>query len=127
MRETVEDCTTSSNSELPLIGARLASAIDTLEETTQWLRDPARQKADILAGASPYQGIACETVGGYYLAIGALAAQRFLKDGKEPDFAKDRIALARYFAETVLSALPGKCADVYTGSTVLFGISEAGL
>ncbi|PHS21630.1 MAG: acyl-CoA dehydrogenase [Robiginitomaculum sp.] len=127
MRETVEDCATSLNPELPLIGARLASAIDTLEQTTQWLRDPTRQKADILAGATPYQGIACETVGGYYLAIGALAAQRFLEDGKEPSFAKDRIALARYFAETVLSAVPGKSDDIYAGSSLLFGIADADL
>ncbi len=127
MRETVEDCTTSSNTELPFIGARLGAAIDTLEATSEWLRDPAREQADMLAGATPYQSIACETVGGYYLAIGAVAAQRLLKDGEETGFAKDRIALARYFAETVLSTIPGRSGDVHAGAALLFGVSENGL
>ncbi len=127
MRETVEDCATSSNPELPFIGVTLGTAIDTLESATAWLRDTAREKTDVLAAATPYQSIACETVGGYYLAIGAIAAQRLLKDGEDQNFAKDRIALARYFAETVLSGVPGKSGDITAGGALLFGVSEAGL
>ncbi len=127
MRETVEDCVTSSNAALPPIGRQLELAINTLEAATFWLRDPAREKADVLAAASPYQTISCETVGGYYLAIGALAAQRFLKDDLETAFAKDRIALAQFYAQSILSTIPGKKDNIYAGADVLFAMSERGL
>lgn len=127
MRQTVTDCARSSCDDLPIIGARLEGAIKALEEATQWLRNPEREKADVLAAATPYQSVVCETVGGYYLALGALAAERLLEGGQEPDFAKDRIALAHYFGETVLSAIPGKTGDIYAGSALLFAVTDRGL
>ncbi len=127
MRQAVSDCAKSDHDDLPAIGARLEAAVDTLEDATQWLRDPARDKADVLAAATPYQSLVCDTVGGYFLAQGALAAGRLLEAGQEEDFARDRIILAHYFGETVLSAIPGKTGDIFAGATLLFAISEAGL
>ncbi len=127
MRQTVEDCATSSNPELPKIASTLSAAIDTLEKITAWLRDPARAKADILAGATPFQTLAAHTIGGYYLAVGALAAQRMIKDGEEVSFAKTCIALARFYAQTVLSAVPGAADDIYAGADLVMGINAEGL
>jgi 3-(methylsulfanyl)propanoyl-CoA dehydrogenase len=127
MRQTVEHCNASSTARLARIGAHLATAVDTLETETNWLRDPARKKADVLAAASPYQAIACETVGGFYLALGALTAERMLEKGEEKEFAQNRIALALFYAQTVLSAVAGKSGNIHAGADMIFSISETGL
>ncbi len=127
MRLTVDDCAASAKKDLHAIGAHLANAVDTLEVATNWLRDPQREHADVLSAATPYQTIACETVGGYFLAIGAVAARRLIKDGQEVAFAKDRIALARYYAQSILSTIPGKLGDVQLKADLVFKLSNDGL
>jgi len=103
MRETIEDCETSSNDELPLIARRLAPAVDQLERASAWLTEKGRDDEERLAAAYPFLTLASEVTGGYYMAIGAVAAQRRLKGGEgDPDYADSKIALARYYADAVL-------------------------
>ncbi|MBA4801089.1 MAG: acyl-CoA dehydrogenase C-terminal domain-containing protein [Euryhalocaulis sp.] len=113
MRETVEDLETSSNEELPLIARRLAPAVDQLERTVAWLTDKKRDPEERLAGAYPFLTLASEVTGGYYMAIGAVAAQRRLKNKEgDPGFADSKVALARYYADSVLPKAAGHAAEV---------------
>ena len=124
IRQTVEDCATSSNPELPVLAERLAPACDALEQASAWLLDASDE--DRLAAATPFLKLAGDVTGGWLLSVGAVAAQRMLKEGSnEAQYAKSRIALARVYAETVLTSAPGLLGDVMVGAEPLFGPGEA--
>ncbi len=60
------------------------------------------------------------TTGGWLLCVGAVSAQRRLKNAEgDPAFAHGKITLARHFAETVLSTAPGALAGIQSGMAVL--------
>lgn len=124
MRETIEDCETSSNEELPLIANRLAPAVDQLERAYLWML-----KADLedrLAGAYPFLTLTSEVTGGYYMAIGAVAAQRRLKNEEgDLDFADSKIALARYYADAILPRAAGLAAEAMGAADALLDFPDA--
>ncbi len=126
MRASAAACA-SAGDELAALGASLAAAVDATETAARWLQDTGRDKADVLAGATPFQTLMSETVGGWYLVRGALAAQDLIAQGAEGGFARDRIALARYYGQTVLGGVPGRLADVMAGAALVFGIAQEGL
>ena len=106
------------------LGQRLNFAADALEDATTWIA--ARRGApDGLAGATPYLKLAGEVIGGWLLARGALAAA----DGRAGDkaYGEARIALARHYAETVLSQAPGQVAGVTAGADTLAALDAAAL
>ena len=124
VRQTVEDCATSSNPELPGLADRLKPACDALEEASAWLLKASDE--DRLAAATPFLKLAGDVAGGWLLCVGAVAAQRMLKEGSnEAGYAHARISLARVYAETVLSSAPGLVGDVKVGAEPLFGPGEA--
>ncbi|MEE2567407.1 acyl-CoA dehydrogenase [Hyphobacterium marinum] len=120
IRQTVEDCQTSSNPDLPEIGARLAKGADALEKAAKWLMKPGRDRADSLTGATEFLKLAGDVTGGWLLAIGAVAGQRRLKEGEgDPDFAEGRIDIARFYAETTLTAAPALVDSIRLGADFL--------
>ena len=124
IRQTVEDCATSSNPELPVLAERLKPACDALEEASAWLLKASDE--DRLAAATPFLKLAGDVTGGWLLSVGAVAAQRMLKEGSnEAGYAEARISLARVYAETVLTSAPGLVGDVRVGAEPLFGPGEA--
>jgi alkylation response protein AidB-like acyl-CoA dehydrogenase len=124
IRQTVEDCATSSNPELPVLAERLKPACDALEEASAWLLKASDE--DRLAAATPFLKLAGDVTGGWLMSVGAVAAQRMLKEGSnEAQYANARIALARVYAETVLTSAPGLLGDVMVGAEPLFGPGEA--
>jgi len=119
IRQTVEDCETSSNRDLPALAARLAPACDALELAAAWMLDASDD--DRLAGATPFLKLAGDVTGGWLLCVGAVAAQRRLKEGEgDAAYNRARIALARAYAETVLTSAPGLAGDIQAGADVLF-------
>lgn len=120
IRQTVEDCSTSSNPELPKLAKRLGPAADALESAASWLTGPGRDRSDMLAGATAFQTLAGDVTGGWLLCVGAVSAQRRLKTGEgDPAFAEGKIRLARHFAETVLSRAPSALAGIQSGAALL--------
>ncbi|MEO1039307.1 MAG: acyl-CoA dehydrogenase [Pseudomonadota bacterium] len=124
VRQTIEDCATSSNPDLPHIAERLGPACDVLEAASAWVLDASNE--DRLAGATSYLKLAGDVTGGWLLAVGAVAAQRQLKEGEgDADYARSRIALTRVYASTVLSSAPGLLGDIQLGADMLFEPGEA--
>ncbi|WBQ09155.1 acyl-CoA dehydrogenase [Hyphomonadaceae bacterium ML37] len=119
IRQTVEDCETSSNPDLTALAAQLAPACDALKAASDWMLKAS--EADRLAGATPFLKLAGDVTGGWLLCVGAVAAQRRLKE-REGDqaYASARIAMTRVYADTVLSSAPGLLGDIQTGAAVLF-------
>ncbi len=123
VRQTAEDCETSSNPELPFLAEWLNPAADALEAASNWMLQA--DDADRLAGATSYLKLAGDVAGGWLLCVGAVAAQRMLKDQVGEDaYARSKIALARVYAETVLSSAPGLLGDIKIGAEPLFAPGE---
>lgn len=127
IRQTVEDCATSSNPELPKLSARLGPAADALEAGAAWLTSNGLDREDMLAGATAFQKLAGDVTGGWLLCVGAVAAQRRLKQKEgDPGFAHGKIRLARHFAETVLSLAPASLGAVQVRAGLLAGDAALG-
>lgn len=129
IRQSVEDCVTSSSGELKLIGERLGAAVAAMESAAHWLLEQsAADRRAALAGATPFLGLSGDVCAGWGLTIAAVAAYRRLKEGdSDQDFLRAKIALARFFADTVLVLAEGKATDVRLGAGILFGASEEAL
>ncbi|ATC33949.1 acyl-CoA dehydrogenase [Caulobacter vibrioides] len=100
-------------SELKGVGLRLEAALDAAASATAWLIERrAKAMPDALAGATAYQKLLGDTVGGWMLAKGALAAA----GEADAAWAESKRALARVFAESVLAQIPGAAAGVMLGA-----------
>jgi alkylation response protein AidB-like acyl-CoA dehydrogenase len=97
------------------LGARLLAGVAAVETATAWLL-PRRGAPDALAGATAYLKLMGDVVGGWMLAKGALAAA----SGPEADL---RAALARTYADQVLTGAPGLAEAATAGASALEQLS----
>ena len=105
LRRTVAAVRGSNDPAFGATGIRLDEAIGSLERTSAWLAAKlADEPALALAGATPYLRLFGLTGGGCMLAEEALAARR-LGNGANGG-AASRVALARFFAETLAVEAP---------------------
>jgi hypothetical protein len=97
------------------LGARLSAGLEAVEAATAWMT-PRRGAPDALAGAAAYLKLMGDVVGGWMLAKGALAA------ASGPD-ADRRAALARTYADQVLTGAPGLAQAAMAGAGALEQLS----
>jgi hypothetical protein len=97
------------------LGARLSAGVEAIERATAWML-PRRGAPDALAGAGAYLKLMGDVVGGWMLAKGALAAA----PGPEAD---RRAALARTYADQVLTGAPGLAEAATAGAAALEHLS----
>jgi hypothetical protein len=84
------------------------------------------ETADRFTGATAFLKLAGDVVGGWLLCVGAVAAQRRLKEAEgDLDYARHRISLANIYAETVLAAAPGLLGEIMLGADALFEPGDA--
>ncbi len=121
IQETAENCALSSHPELPYIARRLEESAHVLETAILWFLEGKQSESDLLTGAAPFLRLFGNVLGGYYLAIGALAARRKqkLNQGDHEDHIA-RIKLARWYSETVLAECAGLLPNITAGSDLLF-------
>ncbi|GAB4528402.1 MAG: acyl-CoA dehydrogenase [Parvularculaceae bacterium] len=109
-----------SDSRLSAIGARLDAGAASLRETSQWLRAALQRDVnDALAGATAYLAQFGTVAGGFYLARGAAAAAEAIAKSGDDSYLEGKIALARFYADHVLSAAPGLAGAVAAGAEAL--------
>ena len=71
----------------------------------------------VFAGSVPYLKLAGIARGGWQMARAALAAARSLRaPGADVDFLRTKIATARFFADHVLTSVPGLGKSVVQGA-----------
>jgi hypothetical protein len=124
MRATAADLIDHADERLTPLGQRLDTAVDAAEAATAWIA-ARRGQADGLAGATAYLKLMGDTIGGWLLGKGAIAAA----DGKAGDAAYEdaRIGLAAHYAETVLAQVPGQTPAVTAGAEGLMALDAAAL
>jgi alkylation response protein AidB-like acyl-CoA dehydrogenase len=126
MSETVQALANSGDDILESVASRLEAATIAVHDTAAWLKTRNGQ-ADGLAGATAFLKLLGDTAGGWMLAKGALAAARLRSEGDADSYWRTKIGLARVFAETVLSGVPGLAASVTLGSEDLAAATPAAL
>jgi acyl-CoA dehydrogenase len=113
LQRTAEEVRASNRAEFGRMGERLGEAVAALADASRWLgRTLASNPDAALAGAQSYLRLFGLAAGGVYLARGALAVTR---DG-EGGAASPRVALARFFAENLVTAAPGLRDVITTGA-----------
>ena len=109
--------------DLAVIQKHLAAAVDAVESATDTLLAlwPDRAR-DALAGSTAYTRMLGTTVGGWLLARSAAAADN--AEGFTQSFITAKSATAMFYAEHVLSTVPGMLATVTAGADTVFGVAE---
>ena len=118
---TAAELSAATAGALHALGARLQTGATAAMAATNWLAQRrGSADADVQAGATAYLKLMGDVVGGWMLAKGALAASRRLADGEGPrDWLQAKIALARLYADQVLSQAPGLAEAVAAGDADL--------
>jgi hypothetical protein len=125
---TVAEVRASNRPEFGRMGERLGEAVVALAEASRWLGSALRTNPDAaLAGASPYLRLFGLAAGGVYLAKGALAAARTGAANGQGEAAAQAIAIARFFAETLLTAAPGLKETVVAGADATLALTPQAL
>jgi alkylation response protein AidB-like acyl-CoA dehydrogenase len=103
--------------ELAAIGKHLADAQAVLKGTTDWLlANGLADPNNALAGATPYLRMCGIVTGGWLLGRAALAAQSLLDAGEgDPDFLRQKLVTARFYAEQCLPQAAGLAPAVTAG------------
>jgi hypothetical protein len=109
---------------LPRIGRRLKAAGEAADRATSWIK-ARRGHPDGLAGASAYLKALGDTLGGWALAQGVLAAAAGRVD--DVTYVDARIGLAAHYAETVLAQVPGRLPAICAGAGGLEALGPAAL
>ncbi len=126
--EEVADEAASLEGDLKPMGERLTAAVEATGQVAMtlggWLLSG--EYNNVLAGATPFLKMMGDTLGGWMLARGARAAAEG-PDGYTEEFLSDRIATAVFYAEHVLSTVPGLVASATAGAQGLYEIADARL
>ncbi|MGV6801324.1 MAG: acyl-CoA dehydrogenase [bacterium] len=104
IKESTEQLLVSPDDALQAIGISLSQAQQELLRTTQWMIAKGIDGLeDKLAGATPYLDQFGYVAGGYYLALGAIAAASLVHTKPEQAaYYKSKIALARFYMDNIL-------------------------
>ena len=121
LQQTAEEVRASNRPEFGRMGDCLAQSVAALADATRYLWSTLASNPEAaMAGAAPYLRLFGLAAGGTYLARGALLAVR---EGGHAD----KIALARFFAENLMTASGGLKETVIGGAESTFALDVAAL
>jgi len=107
LADIIADVRASNRPEFGVMAHRLTEALSGLQSATLWMALMLQSSPEAaLASATPYLRLMSLTAGGTYLAKGALA-----EEASSP-----RVAIARFFAENILTEASGLAESVQNGA-----------
>jgi acyl-CoA dehydrogenase len=126
LRRTVDAVKAANDPAFGATAERLAEATEVLAQATKWVLTALAARPDaVLAGATPYLRLFASAAGGCMLADEALAASRQGGAGDGAD-APGRIAVARFFAESLAVQAPALARVVTEGADAVL-MADAGI
>jgi 3-(methylthio)propanoyl-CoA dehydrogenase len=127
MEKTTTEMPGSKNVHLSAITDRLASAIASLKEATQWIVQAyATNPAAVAAGSVYYLKLMGITTGGWMMARAAQAAARKLEAGEgDVAYLRGKLLTARFYADHVLPQALGLSAITMRGADSVLAMEEA--
>jgi acyl-CoA dehydrogenase len=123
MRATATRLVKEATPAFGLTAPRLREAIESLDRATSHMlkATAANDPSDALAGATPYLRLFALAQGAASLAEAALAANAMVAAGDTDPAHPARVALCRFFAETIATGAAGLEASVMAGADTLEG------
>jgi hypothetical protein len=123
VRAYIDECSRSGNDRLTHIFNGLKTAIDLMDQSTQWLLDNGKSHPAHAAGASVNYLCLCGiTLAGYKLIQQACLANSLLNDENKPensDFLKSKILCAEFYCAHMLPRTHAYAQMVLTGSSTI--------
>ncbi len=126
IRETEAALSAGPGDDLAAIRRQLAGGRETLEAATQAVvagldGDPRRSAV----AAVPYLKLFGTVAGGHFLARGAVSAVEHLGGGaSDSDFYEARLAVARFYADHILSQAPALLHPIRDGASAVLALAE---
>lgn len=119
---TAANARATNDPQLVQIADRLRAGAEALREASDWMLTAMKERNQdkALAGATAYLALAGDVIGGHFLTRAAVAAR-----GEESGFRARQLALAGFFAETVLATAPGRVSGITAGGSPFLDNSEA--
>lgn len=110
----------SDHDDLAVFRDELTAAIQGLADTSTWLgaRLADEDLDDALAGATPYLTQFGTVIGGWLMAMSAVAAKQEPADYSE-EFLVDKVTTARFYGEHLLPRANGLVATIKAGNSLL--------
>jgi hypothetical protein len=106
------------------MASRLAAAREAFLETVTFIVAHAKSDPNAaFAGSVPYLTLAGNLVAGWQLGRALLVAHKKLAAGEDAGFMRNKIAVARFYAEHVLTRVPGLRDSVVAGAAAVNDVS----
>ncbi len=127
MRAVVTELDRAGGADLTVIKDGLAQAVDALNGATQWMLSSmaAQEASSVMAVSVNYLMLTGFVCGGWQMARAALAAQKKLAAGDDPDFHEAKLITARFYAEQVLPRAVALAQSVKAGGKSMLALAEA--
>jgi butyryl-CoA dehydrogenase len=126
MHATAAELQRAGQADLQAIGTALARGVAAYQEVVDYVvANAGTDVRAVYAGSVPYLKLAGIVHGGWQMARAALAAQQRLAQANDPEFARAKIATARFFADHILCAAGGIRDSVVAGSAGVLALAEA--
>ncbi len=121
IEKTEQALSASGSADAKAVATRLAAARQAFLAVVEFMVENGKAQPNVVfAGSVPYLMLAAKLVSGWDLARSLLAAEGMVERGEDTAFAQAKIATARFYAEHVLTDLPGqRDAIVQGGQSVL--------
>jgi len=130
MGVTLGELESLPGADMAPIREALADGVDQLSTASDWLLELGETDLPrAAAGASPYLRLLGTVTGGWLLARGAAAAQRYLTEGGEKAGAREgfltaKIQTARFYADNILPGAAAEAAAVNRGGESTLALDE---
>jgi len=124
MRGTAAALADASSEDLRAIRSALGEAVDAYAAVVDYVVKTFNTDIrSVFAGSVPYLKLAGITHGGWQLARAALAASRGLQSADaDGTFLRTKVATARFFADHMLTSVPGLARSVVSGASGVLAV-----
>ena len=116
--ETTEQALMANGSaDAKAVAQRLKAAREAFVDVVEFMAAQSRSNPNaVYAGSVPYLMLSGNLMAGWQLGRALLAAQDELKQGQDVEFMKAKITTARFYADHILSKVPGVRDSIVQGA-----------
>ncbi|WP_411958855.1 acyl-CoA dehydrogenase [Pseudomonas sp. s4] len=123
IEKTEAELTASGTAAAKVVNARLASARQAFQETVTFVTQNAKGAPnDVFSGSVPYLMLAGNLLAGWQLARSLLAAEKLAAKGEDVPFMQAKITTARFYAEHILTRIPGQRDAIINGASSIMAL-----
>jgi hypothetical protein len=115
--ETETQLKQRDSADAQAMAKRLTAAREAFEQVVQFVAGRTKaQPNEVFAGSVPYLMLAGNLVAGWQMARALLAAEQRLAEGVDVPFMKAKVHTARFYADHILSRVPGQRDSIVEGA-----------